>query len=117
MDITATHRDDVLVVRPRGRFDAHTIGDFRAALASNARRDSKDVAVDLTQVEFVDEAALAALVAARAELNAADGDLVLASPSQSVRIILELTGRSNDFLVFPSDDTAIGAVRNAGVVA
>ena len=116
MDISTTRRDDVLILRPVGRFDAHAVNDFRALLASTRRRDRDEVAVDLAGVEFVDEQALAALADARSDLRASDGDLVLASPSQSVRIILELTGRADDFLVFPSRDAA-GAARNLVGVA
>ncbi len=111
MDITATRREDVLVLEPHGRFDAHAIDSFRSLLASKRRREGDEVAIDLHQVEFVDEEALAALADARAQLNGTDGDLVLASPSQSVRIILELTGRHDDFVVFPSSPMAIGAYR------
>lgn len=112
MDITATRREDVLVLEPRGRFDAHAVDAFRTLLASKRRRRSDDVAVDLHHVEFVDERALAALAEARAELRGSDGDLVLASPSQSVRIILELTGRHDDFVVLPSSPTATAAYAN-----
>ena len=53
----------------------------------------------------------------RTELRDRNGDLVLASPSQSVRIILELTGRHEDFVVFPSGEMAIGAMRGLQGVA
>ncbi|MBT8194252.1 MAG: STAS domain-containing protein [Acidimicrobiia bacterium] len=117
MHITAARREDVLVLQPQGRFDAHAVPEFRALLASNRRQERDEVAVDLNGVEFVDEQALAALVDARTSLKATDGDLVLASPSDSVRVILELTGRSNDFALVPSREGAAGAARSLLAVA
>ena len=110
MQITASRRDEVLVLEPEGRFDAHAVDEFRARLASNVRRESDEVAVNLNRVEFVDETALTALIDARSELRASDGDLVLASPSQSVRIILELTGRVHDFVAPVVDERSLMAV-------
>lgn len=110
MQITTRRQENTLVLRPTGRFDAHAVASFQAVLASNRRRERDEVAVDLNEVEFVDERALTALAEARTELRSTDGDLVLASPSQSVRIILELTGRFDDFVVFPTDEMAIAAI-------
>ena len=110
MQITASRRDEVLVLEPQGRFDAHAVDEFRARLAGNLRRERDVVAVNLNRVEFVDETALTALVDVRTELRANDGDLVLASPSQSVRIILELTGRVHDFIAPVVDDRTLMAV-------
>jgi anti-anti-sigma factor len=117
MHITAARRQDVLVLQPQGRFDAHAVHEFRALLASNRRQERDEVAVDLTGVEFVDETALAALADARTDLQLSDGDLVLASPSDSVRIILELTGRRGDFALAPTRDGAVGATRSLLAVA
>ena len=107
MQITTSRRENVLVLQPRGRFDAHAVEPFHAALASQRRRHD-EVAVDLNEVEFVDETALAALAAARTELRGRNGARVLASPSHSVRVILELTGRDADFTVQP-DPAPAGA--------
>ncbi|MDH3607102.1 MAG: STAS domain-containing protein [Acidimicrobiia bacterium] len=117
MNITARRRDNVLVLQPTGRFDAHSIDDFRALLASNRRQERDEVAVDLNEVEFVDESVLAALAEARSDLRGSDGDLVLASPSQSVRIILELTGRFDDFVVVPHHEMAGGTMSGLWSVA
>ena len=117
MHITADRRQDVLVLQPQGRFDAHSVHEFRALLASNRRQERDEVAVDLTGVEFVDETALAALADARTDLQLSDGDLVLASPSESVRIILELTGRAGTFGFVPSGDGIVGELRSRARVA
>jgi anti-anti-sigma factor len=117
MHITGTGQDDVLILRPTGRFDGPVVNDFRALLASNRRRERDEVAVDLDPFEFVDEQALAALADARTEPRASDGDLVPASPSGSVQIILELTGVSWDFIEVPAGEQAVPTGRVLEVVA
>jgi anti-anti-sigma factor len=52
----------------------------------------RNVVVELAGVDFIDSAGLGLLLATYERLRAADIDLQLASPSRSVRRMLELTG-------------------------
>lgn len=74
-----------------GRFDGHEAPAFRAAVDQLLADSHTDLRVDLSAVEFVDSAALAELVRGMKHCRQAGGDLRLASPSNPVRVILELT--------------------------
>ncbi len=81
-----------------GRFDAHEIQLFRSRL-EEAILTSPNVRVDLQDVEFVDSTALSELVRGMKHCREAGGDLVLVSPSDPVRIILELTKLDAAFII------------------
>jgi anti-anti-sigma regulatory factor len=73
------------------RFDVHRVAPVRAEL-DGAGRPGAPVLVDASRVRFLDGAAIAALLEARAERLAHGGDLRLVSPSAAARITLELVG-------------------------
>lgn len=74
-------------LRLRGRVDAHVAPDVDARLAL---ADGRDVALDLTDVPFLDGAALEVLVAHRRRLAGEGRSLRIASASTAVAVIVEL---------------------------
>lgn len=81
-----------------GRFDAHELSAFRAAI-DPLLRDGDTVDLDLAQVVFVDSSALAELVRAQKSAQACGGALVMTALSDPVRVILELTALSQVFTI------------------
>ncbi len=86
MDIISTVKE----IELQGRFDAHEAPAFRETVDAILQQTA-DLRVGLSKVEFVDSTALAELVRAMKHCREAGGDLVLVSPSDPVRIILEFT--------------------------
>ena len=86
-------------LRIEGRFDAHEVELFRTAVDANIDDGRNHIRADLQKVEFVDSSALAELVRAMKHCREAGGDLVLASPSDPVRVILELTKLDAAFVI------------------
>lgn len=82
-----------------GRFDAHEVPGFRAAVDQLVAVAGSKVRVDLSQVVFIDSSALAELVRAQKTARGRDGDLILGALSDPVRIILELTALLGVFTV------------------
>ena len=90
----ATPPSNSFALRLAGRFDAHETDAFRAILAQILETPADGdvhVAVSLAEVEFIDSTALAELVRGMKNCRERGGDLVLVSPSDPVRVILELT--------------------------
>lgn len=75
----------------RGRFDAHEAELFQATVEQALEDGHHHIRVNLANVEFVDSTALAELVRGMKRCREQRGDLVLVSPSDPVRVILELT--------------------------
>jgi anti-sigma B factor antagonist len=88
-----------------GRFDAHEVAGFRAAVellvASGAGASGDPAGVmlklDLANVIFVDSSALAELLRTQKTVRQTGGDLILTALSDPVRVILELTALGQVF--------------------
>ena len=66
--------------------------------------------LDLHQVEFIDSSGLSVLVSALKAAQEQDGDVVLLSPSDGVRSLIELTRLHQVFEIFEDQDAAIRRV-------
>ena len=68
---------------------------FESAVESGAR----SITIDLANVVFMDSTALAELVSGQRLLQGVGGSMVLANPSDLVRVILDVTGLTPVFAV------------------
>src|SRR5260370_28505932 len=90
-DLKTTECNGLAEVAVRGELDCATAPRLRAAL------DGLDavgtiVRIDLSATDFMDCAGVGVLVASHRRLSLLGGELVLVSPSDPVRRVLELTG-------------------------
>jgi anti-sigma B factor antagonist len=67
------------------------------------------VVVDLEGVESIDSAGLGVLLGGLERARGADGGLALVATGQSVIKVLELTGLTRVFEIYPSRTAALGA--------
>ncbi|MGA2003084.1 MAG: STAS domain-containing protein [Terriglobales bacterium] len=88
------------------RTDAHTVANVISEVLPMARQ----MVVDLSEVVSFDSGALGELVLTQMWANAAGYALLFASPSDSVRRLLESTNLVSVFDVFFSVDDAIAAM-------
>jgi anti-sigma B factor antagonist len=87
---------DAVTVKITGELDLYTAPDVRdelAALPAEARR----VAVDLTELTFVDSAGIAALLVAARRLRAHGGVMMLLVDDPHVLRVLEVSGLDRYF--------------------
>ena len=82
-----------------GEIDIATAGRVRDALIAISRGGEKKVVVDMTNVTFMDSTGLAALVGPLKRFRSMNGQIVLRSPTGSVRKVLELTGLTRVFAI------------------
>ena len=92
------------VVRVRGELDLHTSGQLRDHVASLVERPSPRLALDLSQVEFMDSSSLGMLVTCLKRVRERDGRLILAGVSGSPMKVLSLTGLDRVFELVDSPD-------------
>lgn len=83
-----------------GRFDAFAAPAVSEAL-DRLGQPGATLVVDLSAVEFIDSTGLATLVQAMKRQQAISGSLILKSPTDAVRVILELTRLDRAFAIDP----------------
>jgi|HubBroStandDraft_6_1064221.scaffolds.fasta_scaffold1251824_2 anti-anti-sigma factor len=94
LNISVESDDDrgaAVVVNLRGDLDFGTGPEFRARL-SDVVDSATDVVVDLSGVDFLDPAGLAALLGARKEAARCGASLILRSPPRRIARILATSG-------------------------
>lgn len=95
----------VTVITPNGRLDALEAGPLRQALQDQIDAGLSNLAVDLSNVDFVDSAGLAALVKGMKDTRSRGGDLQLVKPvSTDAMRIFELTKFTDVFVMVDSLD-------------
>jgi anti-sigma B factor antagonist len=92
--------DGSATVTMRGEIDIATAPRLRGLLAQLVDAGSKRIVLDCRGLEFLGSAGIGVLVAARQRMGD-DGELVLESPSEHVRKVLEITGVSSYLSVVP----------------
>ena len=92
-----------------GESDMNTRGALRDALAQAAAQPARHLIVDLSELEFIDSAAMHELMEARAGFKSAGGQLVLVAPQRLVARVLNLTGADQVVPVYPDLGSAVAA--------
>lgn len=111
----STQRPDGLaVVSLAGEVDLFTAPRFDEALQRCIDQGARHVVVDFSKVTFIDSTALSILVAGSKRL--ARGKLVIVCGLGNVLRLLQVAGLERLFVICPTLDEALAAVRSTGVV-
>lgn len=95
-----------------GRLDAESASELRHAVAAEIRRGLPAITLDLARVSFLSSAGIRVLFETQRDARAAGGDCLIATASEPVRKVLELT-RLDRILMRPAAAPAPAAVRSA----
>jgi anti-anti-sigma factor len=79
---------------PTGEIDAGNIDDLADSIHQALKSGAHEIDLDLSEVPFMDTAALDVLRCTRETLEARDGHLCIRKPTTSVRRLLSLTAFS-----------------------
>jgi anti-sigma B factor antagonist len=91
------------------RFDASVAPVVKERFAELIREGHQRIALDISQVEFIDSTGLSAAVWALKRLGE-DGELVISGAHGAVMSILRLTRLDKVFRIFPDTEMAIAAL-------
>jgi anti-anti-sigma factor len=92
-----------------GESDMNTRETLRDALAQAAAQPARHLIVDLSELEFIDSAAMHELMEVRASFGGAGGQLALVAPQPLVARVLNLTGADQVVPVYPDLRSAVAA--------
>jgi anti-sigma B factor antagonist len=95
---------DVQVLKPDGILDGTKAGQFRRDVLQLVDKGVKTILIDFKDVTFMDSSGLGALVLALKTVRAADGQLVICSINEQIKILFELTSMDRVFEIFSSQE-------------
>jgi anti-anti-sigma factor len=111
----AGRNPDRTVVWLRGEHDVSTVAALSEVMARAIALDDADVVVDLSEVQFMGAATVGVIIRAREFLRLRSRFLVLRSPSECARRILDVCGHS-DLLLDPRITDATPLTGPAGAL-
>lgn len=86
-------------MRVQGEIDLSNASVLRRRIMDEIRRGHLSIAVDLSELDFLDASGLAVLIAGRRMTEEISGSLVLVSPSPQVRRVLQVSGLDKVFAI------------------
>jgi anti-sigma B factor antagonist len=97
MDITVETEGSHVTVHVTGEVDAHNCSELGTAILDAAPGESTTVALDASELGFIDSSAISELLRVRNELDSRGGGLTIEHAGSSVRRVLEITGLLDTF--------------------
>ena len=98
--------DGVIVVTPSGKLNMVHAHRLREEVDAILAKGHNRIVVDLTNVEFLDSSGLGALIGCLKAARQANGDLRIASPTEQVKLVLQLTNLDRVLTPYTSAESA-----------
>lgn len=100
----------IAVLTLQGRFNMVTAQPFRDEISKLVEEGSNRIVVDLNGVSSFDSSALGALIGGLKTTRQAGGDLRLSSPTEQVKLVLQLTNMDRVLISYNSVEEAFSNV-------
>ncbi len=108
--------DNIPIIHLKGEIDLHSCEGFRNELRELIAQQYVHIVFDLSQVPYLDSAALGVLVDNVRRVNEVGGAFYLAATTPFVRRAFEITRLAKIFVLTPSVDSALDSIRSNGSV-
>jgi len=92
LEVDSVVLEDQAVIRLRGELDMDTAERFSEATLVAFAAGVPTVLIDLSELDFIDSSGLRELVVAHRRQHEVGGGVVLRSPSQAIRRVLDIVG-------------------------
>lgn len=106
--------DAIQILAVRGELDLSNAAGLTRQVESAVHSGRRCVVIDLSDVTHMDSSGLAALIESHHLTQARHGKLVLVTASESARRTIEVRGLDRLFVILPTRDEALAAVRDHG---
>jgi anti-anti-sigma factor len=90
VDVSSTGTEVLLVLS--GELDPHTAPALRQRIDETTDESVDVLVLDVSGLRFIDSSGLRVIISAHKEMAARDGHLVLRSPTETTRRLLDITG-------------------------
>jgi anti-anti-sigma factor len=110
MNIKETKKDKATVLVVEGRIDSGTSAELEKKLIAMIEADGvKDIALDFSAMEYISSAGLRVLLMAAKKAGKLGGKVVLSGLSANVKEVFDISGFSNIFNIYASQEEAVKA--------
>jgi anti-sigma B factor antagonist len=96
----------IAVLHPVGRLNMVSASRLRDSVAAAVARGDTRIAIDLSEVDFMDSSGLGAIIGALKTVRQEGGDLRIAAPSWQVQLVLQLTNMDRVLIAHDNAETA-----------
>lgn len=108
MKIKENKKEKVTVLVIEGRIDSTTSTELEKKLTALIETDGvKDIAMDFSTMDYISSAGLRVLLMAAKKAGKLGGKVVFSSLSTEVKEVFDISGFSNIFNIYPSQEEAI----------
>jgi anti-sigma B factor antagonist len=109
LSIATDNRQDVSVMKVKGRVDSETAPELDDALTKLVESNRNQIVLNLQDVDYMSSAGLRAMVKAYQAAQKAGGNLRLASVSAPVEVILRTVGMMQMLQMYPTEQEAVAS--------
>lgn len=102
--------DDVTVLAPKGRLDMSSANTLKDAISAVVASGTSRIVIDCSAITFIDSIGLTAIISGLKAATALGGQVNIASPSEHVRFVLDLTSLNRVLVPYDSVADAVGAI-------
>lgn len=110
MEVSMEAREDIRILRIRGRLDGTTMQELEARFLALANGGCARFVFDLTELDYISSAGLRVMLLAVKKTKAAGGKLALHGLNDNVNEIFRISGFSTIFSLFGSEEEALAFV-------
>jgi anti-anti-sigma factor len=105
MKIETQKNGPVMIVSVSGRLDTHTTGQFDEAMTPLAETE-KHLVIDFSNLEYISSAGLRSILMVAKKVKENQGSLALASLTQMVKDVFEMSGFGAIIRIYPDSPSA-----------
>jgi len=95
------------LIELEGEVDVYTAPQLKQQMIHQLESGTREVAVDLTKVDYLDSTALGVLIGGLKRMRERDGNLSLICPSARIKRVFEITGLDKIFDIYASESELI----------
>lgn len=110
MNLEQERRDDILILRPRGRLDSSSSPELERLLVEQLDAGSQRLVLDFSDLEYISSAGLRVVLLAGKKLRASKGKMALVSLQPMVHEVFDMSGFLALFVVSPTLDEGLAQV-------
>ncbi len=100
-------KNDVVIISLSGSLEIGKQAKLKEEIQKLIPGDTKQLVLDIAQVDFIDSTCLGAFVALSRTLKQKNGDLKIAAATEEVKSILQITRLDKVFQIYNTVDEAV----------